>query len=137
MSLVVLLALALGGGASEQVSEASDLDARIRASAAAAETYQGPLDGDWRLTWPGGARSWNLILADPPGGAGPTGVWRDASGATGPLDRIERRGDLLTLVFTTPGGRLEARLARSGRQAWSGWIGAGAKRRHVVLRRSS
>ena len=82
-------------------------EARIRASFASAESFQGPLDGGWTL---GAGRDdlYALQLVDKPDRL--EGVWRDlrrkgSLNASGLVDDIQRQGVELTLRFAArPGG---------------------------------
>src|SRR5512135_3895844 len=91
-----------------QPAEPSDnaIDDRLRASAAAAQSLQGPLDGGWTLVSPAGAPIYQFQIVDPPGGTNPPeGVWRDlrrpmTPGDIGPIDALVRGAETLTIRFT-------------------------------------
>jgi hypothetical protein len=120
----------------------NQVDDRIRASAAAAESYQGPLDGGWTLVGPDGKALYAFELVDKAGGQSPLeGVWRDlrrpaTPGDIGLIDRIERDAQSLTIAFAArPGGpKVDVELT-SGPGGWTGaLLEAGALTR-VKLRR--
>lgn len=76
-------------------------DGRLRASAASAQAYQGPLEGGWTLA-AGGHDLFAFELVDRGGGV--EGAWRDlrrpgALNASGFLHSVERNGDDLTFRF--------------------------------------
>ena len=94
--------------AAQPPGEPSDaaIDERLRASAAAAQSLQGPLDGGWTLVGASGAAIYAFQFVDPPGGSQtPEGVWRDlrrpmTPGDIGPVDSLVRSGATLTLRFS-------------------------------------
>ena len=114
-------------------------DQRMRDSAAAAQALQGPLDGRWTVTDAKGHALYVLQIADPSHQAAPmTAAWRDArTGALGGVDAISRLEDSLSLAFTpdpaVPPVRLVLRRLKGG--GWRGWLGSGAFRRPVRLKR--
>lgn len=77
-------------------------NSRLRSSAAAARSFQGPLDGSWSLS-AGGRELYVLQLADRDGVI--EGAWRDprrpgALEGSGYLDVADRRDGSLVLSFT-------------------------------------
>lgn len=113
---------------------------RIRASFAAAEGFQGPLDGGWTLA-AGSDDLFALQLVDKPDRL--EGVWRDlrrkgALGASGLVDQISRQGGELTLRFQAraSGPQTVAVLHATPDGRWSGDIEDAGQRKSVVLRRS-
>jgi hypothetical protein len=115
-------------------------DARIRASFASAESFQGPLDGGWTLS-AGREDLYALQLVDRRDRL--EGVWRDirrkgALDASGLVDDMQRQGGELTLRFApSPGAPMTvATLRDSGNGMWSGELVEGAGHRSVVLKRS-
>jgi hypothetical protein len=104
VTVVVLAALAPAAWAQEPSSD-NAVDARIRASAQAAESLQGPLDGAWTLVGPDGKPIYAFQIVDKPGGADPLeGVWRDlrrpsAPGDIGLIDSLQRGPGALTVSF--------------------------------------
>jgi hypothetical protein len=95
-------------------------DSRIKASLISAQSFQGPLDGGWRLEGAGGA-AYDLQLVDRNDGA-LQGAWRDlrrpgALDASGFVDVIARDGAALRLSF---GGRTAELTPGPG----GTWIGA-------------
>jgi hypothetical protein len=118
-----------------------DFDTRMRASAAAAEALQGPLDGSWALRDASGGPLYVFEITDPAGGTGPTdAAWRDggASSALGMVTTIARQGGHLLIVFTRSGaaGASETRLTRRGAGLWTGWLTAEGRTRPVMLVRA-
>ncbi len=106
-------------------------DSRLRASLIAAQSFQGPLDGGWRLQAADGAL-YDFQLVDRNNGV-VEGAWRDlrrpgAPGASGFVDAIERQGSGVRLIFD--GGRT-AELAPGRGQVWTGALDGQA----VVLAR--
>jgi hypothetical protein len=80
-------------------------DARLLSSAAAAERFQGPLDGPWVLLAAQG-ELYAFQLTDKQGHV--EGAWRDLRrpgdpAASGFLDQVRRTPMNLTLAFTPPG----------------------------------
>jgi hypothetical protein len=95
-------------------------ESRIRASLTAAQSFQGPLDGGWRLAGASGPL-YDLQLVDRSGGA-VEGAWRDlrrpgALTASGLVDAIDRDGEALRLRFD--GGKVAVLRPGSG-GAWAG-----------------
>lgn len=105
--------------------DATEFDARIAASASAAERLQGPLDGGWVVRDGRGRALLRLEIEDPPQRSGPpTGAWGVADGtAMGAIDRIEAtRGTLQIgitlderLVLQRRHGRWRGRMTEAGR----------------------
>jgi len=94
-------------------------ESRIRASLVAAQGFQGPLDGGWRLAGSSGPL-YDLQLVDR-SGASVEGAWRDlrrpgALTASGLVDAIERDGEALRLRFD--GGKVA--VLRRGGPGWTG-----------------
>lgn len=113
---------------------------RIRASFAAAEGFQGPLDGGWTLT-AGSDDLFALQLVDKPDRL--EGVWRDlrrkgALGASGLVDEIQRQGQDLTVRFVArPGGTpTVATLHATSDGRWTGNLEDAGQRKAVVPRRT-
>ena len=105
LACAALLALPAAALAGSQPAADLAYDARLRASAAAAERFQGPLDGGWILA-AGGGDLYAFQLVDK--GDRLDGAWRDLRrpgdpAASGFLDEIRRTADGLTLRFTPPG----------------------------------
>jgi hypothetical protein len=111
---------ALAQGESDNV-----VDERIRASAHAAESYQGPLDGSWTLVTAMGDRLYAFELVDKPGGQSPLeGVWRDLRRPAGPGD-IAKPGEApVTIELKSDDGGF-----------WSGEMKAGGADTAVRMRR--
>ena len=108
LAIAVSWALAAVSAAHAQSAPATAdaaYDARLRASAAAAEQFQGPLDGSWVLEHEGGGALFALQLADK--GERLEGAWRDLrrpeSGGSGFLDQATRTPAGLSLRFSPPG----------------------------------
>ena len=124
-AVLVLLCLALPAAAQNL-----DLGHRIAASAKAAESLQGPLDGAWVLTDAGGRTLYFIQMVDPVTGRGLEAAWRDQGGHVGPVTHVRRSGDHLVLRFKG----VRVTLTKSGGR-WSGALVSGAQRRVVTLRR--
>jgi hypothetical protein len=84
---------------------------RIKASVAAAQGLQGPLDGGWTVRDPEGLALYTLQLVDPASGNGPVeGAWRDVRrpgsvGSTGLIDAVERSGEAVVVRFSPLAGQ--------------------------------
>jgi hypothetical protein len=136
LTLMPAPALAQGG-------EDNTVDARIRASADAAESYQGPLDGAWTLVTTTGQRLYAFELVDKPGGQSPLeGVWRDlrrpaAPGDIGMIDTLTRGPQSLTLGFTAGPGEppVTVELKSDAAGFWSGDLKEGGADTKVRMRR--
>ncbi|HZZ34183.1 MAG TPA: hypothetical protein VFE03_00560 [Caulobacteraceae bacterium] len=123
----------------------SDLawDARIRASVAAAQSLQGPLDGRWTLYDGEGRGLFVFQFVDPAGGRGPLeGVWRDlrrppGSLAYGMVVSLASDGTTLTAAFAPrPGGPLVTlNLQGLADGRWSGEMTDNGAKLPVTLRR--
>ncbi len=131
----------------QQPGEPSDaaIDERLRASAAAAQSLQGPLDGGWTLVSSSGAAIYAFQFVDPPGGSqAPEGVWRDlrrpmTPGDIGPVDSLVRAGGALTLRFSPIVGKsptvVALKVGADG--AWTGELREdGAAPAAVTLKRN-
>ncbi len=120
------------------------VDARIRASAAAAQALQGPLDGAWTLVSTAGSPIFALQLVDRPGGQGPVeGVWRDLRrpsmpGDIGMIDQIARGPAALTITLNAAPGQSVVMISLHPDPAgmWSGELREGAGVTQVKLRRN-
>jgi hypothetical protein len=121
------------------------VDARIRSSAAAAQSLQGPFDGAWTLVSAEGAPIIDFELVDKPGGQGAVeGVWRDlrrpsAPGDIGMIDQIARSPAALTLTLNaSPGqsGVVMVSLHPDATGMWSGELREGADVTQVKLQRN-
>ncbi|HKP78991.1 MAG TPA: hypothetical protein VJU34_07690, partial [Phenylobacterium sp.] len=101
-------------------------DSRLRASAASAQGFQGPMDGGWTLS-AGGQPLYAVQLTDRNGTV--EGAWRDlrrpgALDASGFFDVVERAGGDLTFRFTDgvvavlhpDGARWTGQLTEAGRR---------------------
>lgn len=115
-------------------------EARLRASFAAAQGMQGPLDGRWTLISNGEAL-YDFQLVDT-GSAPLEGVWRDlrrpaAPEATGFLTDISRTGGQLSFTFqpTAEGPAATVILVASPEGRWSGEMVDAGRRKAVALRR--
>lgn len=102
-----------------------NVDARIAASAAAAQALQGSLDGTWVLADHKGRPLYVFQIVEPPSG-GLEAAWRapGATGALGLVDAIDRRRDRLTLAFTPSGVAANVKLQWRG-GAWRGVLRRG------------
>jgi hypothetical protein len=137
--LAPLAALAQGAPSDTAV------DDRLRASAEAAQSLQGPLDGGWTLVSLAGAPIYAFQIVDTPGGDDPLeGVWRDlrrpmTPGDIGPVDVLQRGAGSLTLRFTPIAGRpaTTVTLTSAADGAWTGELSEeGATPTPVRLRRN-
>jgi hypothetical protein len=113
-------------------------ESRIRSSIAAAQSFQGPLDGGWTLK-SGTEALYAMQLVDRGAGA-LEGAWRDlrrqgAPGSSGFVDQIESQGPDLTLRFTTVSGAPAEIVLHADAAGWSGDLTEGAEHQVVQLRR--
>jgi hypothetical protein len=122
----------------------ANLGGRIAAGAAAAQAWQGPLDGAWTLYDTRRRAILKLQITDPAGGGVLEGAWRavgadaDAAGraaATGVLETIARQGRRLTFHLTAAGGGTDTRvsLRQHGPRSWRGWMERDGVRRPATL----
>jgi hypothetical protein len=142
LALLWLIALA-PAAALAQGDYDNAIDARIRASANAAESLQGPLDGTWTLVSASGQAIYVFQLVDKPGGRDPLeGCWRDLRrppmpGDIGMIDSLFRAADVLTINFSAKPGDppVTIRLNLGADGAWSGSLHEGGGDMPVRLRR--
>jgi hypothetical protein len=143
---LILILLALGPATVRAQPDDRDniVDARIRASAAAAQSLQGPLDGAWTLVGPSGQAIYAFQIVDKPGGADSLeGVWRDlrrpsVPGDIGMIDALGRGPGTLTLSFSVKPGDppviVELRNGPDG--GWAGRLREAGGTVQVSLRRN-
>ena len=120
----------------------SDLyfESRVRASFAAAQGMQGPLDGRW-VVRTGGMELYDLQLVDKNQGA-VEGAWRDprrkgAADASGFIDSVQRNGGELTVRFQPHPGADPVQLSlRQLGDSWTGELIERGDRQTVTLRRN-
>lgn len=140
------LAALLAAPATALAQDESDnvIDDRIRSSAQAAESYQGPLDGAWTLVAANGGRAlYAFQLVDKPGGQSPLeGVWRDLRrpampGDVGFIDSLTRGPQSLAIAFVAKPGDPAVSVALKSDAAgfWSGDLHEGAVVTPVRLKR--
>jgi hypothetical protein len=140
IALAAALVVASGAPAFAPPPE-PDLGGRIAASAAAAQAWQGPLDGAWTLYDARRRPVLSLEITDPAGGGPLEGAWRAADPATssGFVEAIERRGARLTLRLAPEAGgpATLVTLRRRGSRSWRGWIMRDGVRRPATLERGA
>jgi hypothetical protein len=136
------LAGALAAIAAGAYGQDNPIDVRVRASADAAERFQGPLDGGWTLIDAAGAPIYAFQLVDKVGGRAPLqGVFRDLRQASVPgdigfIDPLDRGGGALILTLHPRPG--DAPVVISLTIADGGWVGEmrqGGAETRVKLRR--
>jgi len=141
---LILAALVLAPApALAQGEQDNAVDERIRASAHAAESYQGPLDGSWILVSGFGERLYAFELVDKPGGQSPLeGVWRDlrhpsVAGDIGTIDTLTRGPQSLVIAFVAKPGdpAVTIQLKSDDAGFWSGDLKDGGADIQVRLRR--
>ena len=144
LAALILAALLLAPGpALAQGDLDNAVDERIRASADAAERYQGPLDGSWTLVSGMGERLYAFQLVDKPGGQSPLeGVWRDlrqssVAGDIGVIDTLTRGPQSLTIAFVAKPGdpAVTIQLKSDDAGFWSGDLKDGGTDMPVRMRR--
>ncbi|HEY8573699.1 hypothetical protein [Phenylobacterium sp.] len=111
-------------------------ESRVRSSFASAQGFQGPLDGGWTLSGPGGDL-YSFRLVDK-GRGSVEGAWLDlrrkgAPAGSGFIDQVERVGDEMILRFAE-GAVAELTGGSDGR--WSGRLTEKGEARAVTLRRT-
>jgi hypothetical protein len=138
-ALLTAPAAALAQGVPDNV-----IDDRVRASAAAAESYQGPLDGAWTVVAAtGGQALYAFQLVDKPGGESPLeGVWRDLRrppmpGDIGLIDSLIRGPQSLAVAFVAKPGDPAVTLDLKSDAAgfWTGDLHEGAVATPVRMKR--
>jgi hypothetical protein len=143
-AVLALWLAALAPGAAIAQGDTSDaaIDARIRASAEAAESLQGPLDGAWTLVGTDGTPIYAFEIVDKPtGGEPPQGVWRDlrrpaVPGDIGFIDVMAFNPGTLNISFIAQTGAAATIVLKSGADGiWSGQLTEGGKTTTVTLRR--
>ena len=121
-------------------ASAEAYEARVRQSFAAAESFQGPLDGGWTLSAPGEGRLYAIRFVDRPGRL--EAAWRDlrrqgALGASGFVDEVQRAGPRLTLRFSPATGLEDVATLTARGDGWSGELVENGRRRAVSLAKTS
>jgi hypothetical protein len=111
-------------------------DARLKESAAAAEGFQGPLDGGWTLS-AAGRDLYAFQLVDD-GRGGIEGAWRDLRKGADPdgsgfIDEVRKAGAEVTLRFADGHATAVLRSAANGR--WTGELTEAGQTRAVSLKR--
>jgi hypothetical protein len=142
--LALALAAAPAAGRAQGYSSDSLIDARIRGSADAAESYQGPLDGSWTLVDGSGKPIYAFELVDHVGGREPLeGVFRDLRRPPVPgdihvVDSLDRAGGALdvTLRARAEGPPVSIHL-QNGADGWAGEMREGGAAMAVKLRRGA
>jgi hypothetical protein len=116
-------------------------DDRIRQSFAAAESYQGPLDGGWTLAEDRGGDRFRFQIVERRDRL--EAAWRDlrskdALTTSGLVDDIERSGAGLVLRFQDGrGASVRLTLQPAGEDRWKGQLAQGDQSLPVTLRRTS
>jgi hypothetical protein len=117
-------------------------DTRVRQSFAAAESFQGPLDGGWTLSARREGPLYAIRFSDNHGRL--EAAWRDLRRSKGALDSsgfvqgVERDGGRLTLRFSPADGvRDVATLAAQADGRWTGELDENGRKRAVTLRKTS
>jgi hypothetical protein len=140
-----LLVLSLAAAPAATLAQGYDaVDARIRASAEAAERFQGPLDGSWTLVDGSGRAIYAFQLVDHVGGRDPPeGVFRDlrrapVPGDIGMIDTMDRTGDSLDLTLRPrPADPPVVIHLKAGADGWAGEMREGGAATAVKLRRAA
>jgi hypothetical protein len=116
-------------------------DSRVKQSFAAAQSFQGPLDGGWTLSATGEGQLYAIRFVDRGGRL--EAAWRDlrrkgALGASGFVDQVERLGGRLTLAFSPVDGvRDVATLTAGAGNLWTGQLDENGRTRAVALAKTS
>lgn len=143
-ALIALLLAAPAAVSAQQSASDNVIDARIRSSAAAAESYQGPLDGTWTLVAASGGQAlYAFQLVDKPGGQSPLeGVWRDLRrpampGDVGFIDSLVRGPQSLAIAFVAKPGdpAVTIQLTSDAAGFWSGDLHEGGADTPVRMKR--
>lgn len=115
-------------------------DSRVRQSFAAAESFQGPLDGGWTLA-AGEGRLFAIQFSDREGRL--EAAWRDlrragALESSGFVDEVERAGGRLTLRFASAAGVRDVAVLTPGPgNRWSGELVENGRRVAVTLAKTA
>ncbi|MFL5298037.1 MAG: hypothetical protein ACJ798_16805 [Phenylobacterium sp.] len=115
-------------------------DSRIRSSFAAAESFQGPLDGGWTLADARGGDRYAFQIVERRDRL--EAVWRDVRRkgsltASGVVDQIQHTGPDLTLRFAAADGAASVvTLREAGQGRWMGKLARGSDTTDVILRRT-
>jgi hypothetical protein len=116
-------------------------DTRIRSSFAAAESYQGPLDGGWTLAEDRSGDRFRFQIVERRDRL--EAVWRDlrakdALTTSGLVEQIQRTGGGLSLSFLDGrGASIRLTLSPAGDDRWRGELLQGEQKLAVTLRRTS
>jgi hypothetical protein len=116
-------------------------DTRIRSSFAAAESYQGPLDGGWTLAEDRSGDRFRFQIVERRDRL--EAVWRDlrakdALTTSGLVEQIQRAGGGLILSFLDGrGASIRLTLSPAGDDRWRGELLQGDQKLPVTLRRTS
>ena len=116
-------------------------DTRIRSSFAAAESYQGPLDGGWTLSEDRGGDRFKFQIVERRDRL--EAVWRDlrakdALTTSGLVGQIQRTGSGVMLSFLDGrGASIRLTLTPAGDDRWRGELLQGDQKLAVTLRRTS
>ncbi len=138
LAVATAAAIALTGGGATADPAAAAFDARMAASAGAAERLQGRMDGRWILVGACGRPLFVFEISDPPQHSGPLqAAWRRADGAgTGLVEAIAGDNRRLVLRFAPDAGAARLVLRRPSGGGWRGWLTeANGRRLSVRLRR--
>jgi hypothetical protein len=136
--LLGLMLAQLGGAAlAQQPADEQTYNARLRASEAEAQAFQGPLDGGWTLS-AGATQLYTLQFTETGDGA-LQGAWRDPRragglGGSGFIDKAARKDGRLTLRFK-PGRRADVTLELGPDGVWSGVLRQSGRRTAVRMTR--
>ncbi len=137
-----VLVLAPGLAAAQEANRDAAIDARIQASAEAAESLQGPLDGHWTLVGADGKAIYAFQLVDHPSpNEPPEGVWRDlrrpqVPGDIGFVDSLQKAPGQLTMSFNTGGpSATNVSLKQGPDGLWTGQLTEDGATTAVTLRR--
>lgn len=144
LASVSLLSACGAGPAAAQpappLADAGSYDARVRQSFAAAEAFQGPLDGGWTLS-AGETPLFAIQVSERDGRL--EAAWRDlrrpgAVAASGFVDALDRAAGKLTLRFASaPGVQDIATLSAQRGGTWSGDLEENGRRLAVTLARAA
>lgn len=120
--IAALLAQAQAQAQTQAPDAADAFGRRMRDSAAAAQSLQGPLDGHWTLLEANGRALYEIQIADPPqGSAPPQGAWQSVADKTiGQLDTVNLSGGHLAMAFVHRTEPVRLQLGRRGPGLWRG-----------------
>jgi hypothetical protein len=115
-------------------------DSRVKQSFAAAESFQGPLDGGWTLSAGAEGPLYAIRFVDKAGRV--EAAWRDlrrqgALGSSGFVEQVARDGGRLVLRFSPSDGVQDVATLNAAAGGWTGELDENGRKRAVSLAKTS